>query len=166
MEELSNNLGEVENELDRYLDIFKRVKAEQKIDELRKRMESIIANQDNIDRQIRTTSTQSDPSKFKRLAQEERMIDKKLNDIRSTLNIAAKNVKDYSRRTAQNLENLSDSDIAESTDDLISQTIEDLDDNNPYDAMENSYAGLMSMESLGTNLDNICLLYTSPSPRD
>ena len=166
LDELAKNLGEVENELDRFLDIFKRVKAEQQIDELRKRMKSIINNQDNIDRQIRTTSTQSDPSKFKRLAQEERMIDKELNDIRSTLNIAAKNVKDYSRRTAQNLENLSDSDIAESTDDLISQTIEDLDDNNPYDAMENSYAGLMSMESLGTNLDNILSDFQKETTQD
>ena len=166
LDELAKNLGEVENELDRFLDIFKRVKAEQQIDELRKRMKSIINNQDNIDRQIRTTSTQSDPSKFKRLAQEERMIDKELNDIRSTLNIAAKNVKDYSRKTAQNLENLSDSDIAESTDDLISQTIEDLDDNNPYDAMENSYAGLMSMESLGTNLDNILSDFQKETTQD
>jgi hypothetical protein len=129
-------------------------------------MKSIIKNQDNIDRQIRTTSTQTDPSKFNRLAQEEKMIDKELNDIRSTLNIAAKDVKDYSRRTAQNLENLSDSDIAESTDDLISQVIKDLDDNNPYDAMENSYAGLMSMESLGTNLDDILSDFQKETTQD
>jgi len=166
LDNLAKNLGEVENELDRFLDIFKRVKAEQQIDELRKRMKSIIKNQDNIDRQIRTTSTQTDPSKFNRLAQEEKMIDKELNDIRSTLNIAAKDVKDYSRRTAQNLENLSDSDIAESTNDLISQTIEDLDDNNPYDAMENSYAGLMSMESLGTNLDDILSDFQKETTQD
>ena len=166
LDELSNNLGEVENELDRYLDIFKRVKAEQQIDELRKRMESIIANQDNIDRQIRTTNTQTDPSIFKRLVQEEKLIERELNDIQKTLNTAARDVKDFSRKTAQNLENLSDSDIAESTNKLIDQVIENLDNNKPYEAMENSYAGLTAMETFGSNLDKILSEFQKETTQD
>ena len=166
LDELSNNLGEVENELDRYLDIFKRVKAEQQIDELRKRMESIIANQDNIDRQIRTTNTQTDPSIFKRLVQEEKLIERELNDIQKTLNTAARDVKDFSRKTAQDLENLSDSDIAESSNDLIDQVIKNLDNNKPYEAMENSYAGLTAMETFGSNLDKILSEFQKETTQD
>ena len=55
LDNLSSNIQQVENELDRFLDIFKRVKAEQEVDELRKRLEQLVKNQDNIDEQIRKT---------------------------------------------------------------------------------------------------------------
>ena len=58
---------QVENELDRFLDIFKRVKAEQEVDELRKRLEQLVQNQDNIDEQIRKMDNETNSSNFKRL---------------------------------------------------------------------------------------------------
>ena len=116
-------------------------------------MQSIIAGQDNIDRQIRSTNTQTDPSIFKRLSQEEKLIKRELNDIQNSLNTAARDVKDFSRRTAQGLENLSDSDIAKSSLKLIDEVIKNLDKNEPYEAMENSYAGLTAMETFGSNLN-------------
>ena len=152
--------------MDRYLDIFKRVKAEQQVDELRKRMQSIIAGQDNIDRQIRTTNTQTDPSIFKRLSHEEKLIERELNDIQNSLNTAAKGVKDFSRRTSQELENLSDSDIAESSLDLIDKVIKNLDKNEPYEAMENSYAGLTAMETFGSNLNEILSEFQKETTQD
>ena len=45
LENISNNLEQVEQELDRFLDIFKRVKAEQQVDELRKRIQQLVENQ-------------------------------------------------------------------------------------------------------------------------
>jgi len=166
LEELSKNLGEVENELDRYLDIFKRVKAEQQVDELRKRMQSIIARQDNIDRQIHSTNIQTDPSIFKRLSQEEKLIERELNDIQNSLNTTARGVKDFSRRTAQRLENLSDSDIAKSSLKLIDEVIKNLDKNEPYEAMENSYAGLTAMETFGSNLNEILSEFQKETTQD
>ena len=47
LEDISNNLNNVEQELDRFLDIFQRIKAEQKVDEIRKRVEQLVQNQDN-----------------------------------------------------------------------------------------------------------------------
>ena len=50
IDNLSNNNGQIEQELDRFFDIFKRVKAEQEVDALRKRIETLFSNQKNIDR--------------------------------------------------------------------------------------------------------------------
>ena len=75
LENLSNNLTQIERELDRFLDIFKRVKAEQQVDELRKRLEQLVDSQDNIDQQIRQTTSQTDPSIFKRLSLQEKILD-------------------------------------------------------------------------------------------
>ena len=111
IENLSKNIDQVEQELDRFLDIFKRVKAEQEIDELRKRIKTLIANQSNIDLQIRPMSKQTNSSIFIRLAQEEKLIEKELENIRKSMNSSAKIVKDFSRKTAQQLEKLYDSEI-------------------------------------------------------
>ena len=62
--------------LNRFLDIFQRIKVEQKIDEIRKRIEQLVKNQDNLDQQIRSINKQTDPSVFKRLSQEQKINNK------------------------------------------------------------------------------------------
>ena len=93
-------MEQIELELDRFLDIFKRVKAEQQVDELRKRIQQLVENQDNIDEQIRRTTPQTDPSIFDRLSLEEKMSQNELDEILDAMNAAAKDVKDFSRKTA------------------------------------------------------------------
>ena len=66
LENMSNNMDRMERELDRFLDIFERVKAEQKIDEVRKRLKELVKNQDNLDRQIRSTEKDTDFSHFQK----------------------------------------------------------------------------------------------------
>ena len=41
LENMSNNISEIESELDRYIDIFKRLQAEQKLTELKNRLENL-----------------------------------------------------------------------------------------------------------------------------
>ena len=79
LENMSNNMNHMEKELDRFLDIFERVKAEQKIDEVRKRLKELVNNQDNVDRQIRSTNNTTDFSQFKK-ALARRKIDTERNE--------------------------------------------------------------------------------------
>ena len=166
LENLSNNLSQVERELDRFLDIFKRVKAEQQVDELRKRLEQLVENQDNIDQQIRHTTTQTDPSIFKRLILEEKMSQRELEDIRDSMDDAAKDVKSFSRSTARDLESLSDSDMAKSSESHLENTIQSLDDQDPYSAMDESYAGLQDMENMENAMDDILSDFQKETTRD
>ena len=166
IENLSKNIDQVEQELDRFLDIFKRVKAEQEIDELRKRIKTLIANQSNIDLQIRPMSKQTNSSIFIRLAQEEKLIEKELENIRKSMNSSAKIVKDFSRKTAQQLEKLYDSEIIKESKKYINKTIKNLENNNPYDAMDNSFLGMNSMESLGKEIDKILSEFQKETTQD
>ena len=155
LENLSNNLEQIELELDRFLDIFKRVKAEQQVDELRKRIQQLVENQDNIDEQIRRTTPQTDPSIFDRLSLEEKMSQNELDEILDAMNAAAKDVKDFSRKTAKSLEDLSDSEQAQSSENHLNETVQSLKKQNFYSAMDHSYAGLQSLESMELSMENI-----------
>ncbi|MEA1882578.1 MAG: DUF4175 family protein [Candidatus Marinimicrobia bacterium] len=166
LENLSNNLAQVEQELDRFLDIFKRVKAEQQVDELRKRIQQLVENQDNIDKQIRRTTPQTDPSVFERLSLEEKMSQKELDDIRDNMNSAARDVKEFSRKTAQALEYLSDSDNAESSNEHLKEAVKSLRKQDPYRAMDESYAGLQSLESMESLMDDILADFQRETTRD
>jgi len=166
LEKLSNNLEQIEQELDRFLDIFKRIKAEQQVDELRKRIQQLVENQDNIDQQIRRTTPKTDPSVFKRLSLEEKMSQKELDDIRKAMNSAAKNVKEFSRKTAQNLEDLADSKEAKASDAHLEETVENLNKQAPYMAMDESYAGLQSLESMESTMNDILADFQRETTRD
>ena len=166
LEKLSNNLDQVEQELDRFLDIFKRVKAEQQVDELRKRIQQLTENQDNIDQQIRHTTPQTDPSVFKRLSLEEKMSQKELDQIRETMESASRDVKNFSRETAKSLEDLSDSKDAKASNTHLKNAIKSLDREDPYTAMDESYAGLQSLESLNDSMENILSDFQSKTTRD
>ena len=166
LENLSNNLSQVEQELDRFLDIFKRVKAEQQVDELRKRLEQLVENQDNIDQQIRQTTPQTDPSIFKQLSLEEKMSQRELEDIRDAMEDAAKDVKSFSRSTSRDLETLSDSEMAESSESYLEKTIEHLDDQDPYGAMDQSYAGLQELENMEKAMDDILSDFQKETTQD
>ena len=166
LENLSNNLTQIERELDRFLDIFKRVKAEQQVDELRKRLEQLVDSQDNIDQQIRQTTSQTDPSIFKRLSLQEKMSKRELDDIRDAMNVAAKDVKKFSRSTARDLEKLSDSETAESSETHLEKTIQSLDDLDPYGAMDESYAGLQDIEEMEKSMKDIMSEFQKETSRD
>jgi hypothetical protein len=157
---------QIEQELDRFLDIFKRVKAEQQVDELRKRIQQLVENQDNIDEQIRRTTPQTDPSIFERLTLEEKMSQNELDNIREAMNDAAKDVKDFSRKTAQQLEELSESEQTQSLENHLNKTVQSLKKQDSYSAMDHSYAGLQSLESMEMTMENILADFQKETTRD
>ena len=72
LNDLAENINQIEQDLDRYLEIFKRLQAEQKMDELQTRMEQLFDQQQSLDQEINQTNEQTDRSTLKRLEQEEK----------------------------------------------------------------------------------------------
>jgi len=155
LENMSNNLNHIEQELDRFLDIFQRIKAEQKVDEIKKRLEQLVANQDNIDQQIRSINKRTDPSIFKRLSQEQKINEKEFDKILNEMNKSVNDIKKFSRKTAQGIENLSESEDAKSSKKYLRETINNLDRQQPYQAMDASYSGIQSMQSMQSSMNDI-----------
>jgi len=166
LENISNNMDNIEKELDRFLDIFQRIKAEQKVDEIRKRVEQLVKNQDNLDQQIRSINKQTDSSVFKRLAQEQKITEKELNDIIKEMKNAINDIKKVSRKTAQELEGLSESGSVKSAKDHLKKTTNSLDNRKPYEAMDASYSGMQSMQSMESSMNQIFSNFQKQSTRE
>ena len=166
LENMSNNMNHMEKELDRFLDIFERVKAEQKIDEVRKRLKELVNNQDNIDRQIRSTNNTTDLSQFKRLSQEEKLIQKEMNDILNEIDSSIDPIKRFSRKTAQGLESLSESSEVKMAKGHIRDAIKKLNEQKPFEAMDASFSGLQSMQSIQNSMDQISQDFQKQTTRE
>ena len=155
IDSLSENFAQVEKDLNRFLDIFKRVKAEQEVDGLKKRLDQLAINQINIDKQIRNISKKTDASVFKRLSKEEDINSKDYNGILKKMNSAVKNIQDISKKTAQSLEKLAESGLAKRTDKELGKTIKNLKNENPFNAMDASYESIQSLDSMKTRMNKI-----------
>ena len=166
LENISNNLGNVEQELDRFLDIFQRIKAEQKVDEIRKRVEQLVKNQDNLDHQIRSINKQTDSSVFKRLAQEQKITEKELNNIIKEMKNSVNDIKKVSRKTAQELEELSDDNSVKLTKNNLKKTSSNLEQQKPYEAMDASYSGMQSMQAMENSMNQIFSNFQKQSTRE
>jgi len=126
----------------------------------------LVENQDNIDEQIRRTTPQTNPSIFERLTLEEKMSQNELDNIREAMNDAAKDVKDFSRKTAQQLEELSESEQTQSLENHLNKTVQSLKKQDSYSAMDHSYAGLQSLESMEMTMENILADFQKETTRD
>ena len=166
LENLSNNMNHMEKELDRFLDIFERVKAEQKIDEVRKRLKELVNNQDNVDRQIRSTNNATDHSQFKRLSQEQKLIQKEMNDVLNEIDSSIDPIKRFSRKTAQGLESLSESSEVKMAKGHIRDAIKKLNEQKPFEAMDASFSGLQSMQSIQNSMNQISQDFQKQTTRE
>ena len=166
LDKLSKNIQQVEKELDRFLDIFKRVKAEQQVDELRKRLEQLVKNQDKIDQQIRQTDSSTRDSIFERLSLEQKISKRELSEINNAMTAAAKNVKIFSRKTAQSLEDLSNSELSKSSENHLEKTIKSLNNKDSYKAMDESYAGIKDMQKIEQEMIKILNEFQKETTRD
>ena len=166
LEDISNNLNNIEQELDRFLDIFQRIKVEQKIDEIRKRIEQLVKNQDNLDQQIRSINKQTDPSVFKRLSQEQKINNKELSNIIDEMKNSINDIKKVSRKTAQELENLAESNSTDLTKKHLKETVKNLDNQKPFQAMDASYAGMQSMQSIESSMNQISSNFQKQASRE
>ena len=72
MDQLSQNMEQIEQELDRFIDILKRIQAEQIAYEITERLEQLVKEQDILNDNIQQTNDTTEPSEFSRLAQEEK----------------------------------------------------------------------------------------------
>jgi len=148
MENLANNMEQIEQDLDRYLDIFKRIQAEQKMDELQTRLEQLLEQQQSLTQEISQTNEQTDQSTLARLEQEEKRNLDEFNNLLSAMEDAAELVEPYSEQTAQDLEDMSESDLAEFTQQSMEMTMDQLSQGEPQQARSSSQQSTENMENM------------------
>ena len=155
LENMSNNMSQIESELDRYIDIFKRLQAEQKMDELKNRIEKLVQQKDKLDRDIEKIDLSKGKSSESRIWQEEQRGLEELNNINKELEKASNLVKQFSEKTANKLKELKESPDFKMAQDNIKETISNLQQSNNQEAKSSSQSSLKNLNNIEKQLTSI-----------
>ena len=148
LKDLAENMNQIEQDLDRYLEIFKRLKAEQKMDELQTRMEQLFDQQQSLDQEINQTNEQTDRSTLKRLEQEEKRNLEEFENLKSLMEEASELVEDYSQKTSDDLSELAESPLTEQTKTSLMETMQNLSQQNLQQSQNSSEQSLDNMQMM------------------
>lgn len=148
MENLSNNMEQLESDLDRYLDIFKRLQAEQKMDEIANRLEQLISQQDDLDRELNHTPKNADPSTFARMSQEEQRNLQEFQAIESLMEDASELIAPFSESASESLREMEASDLAETIEQALSQSMKQMGKMQKSSAQKQSMAALENLQKM------------------
>ncbi len=152
LENMSNNISEIETELDRYIDIFKRLQAEQKLTELKNRLEKLVQQKDKLDRDIESFNNTSDE---KRIWQEELRGLEELANINDEIQKASNLIKPFSQKSSKRLDELKSSHEFSLASKNIENTISELKNKNIKSAQASSQLSLNNLNNIQKELASI-----------
>ncbi|GIS70617.1 MAG: hypothetical protein CM1200mP10_01940 [Candidatus Neomarinimicrobiota bacterium] len=155
MEKLSSNLDQVEQQLDRFLDIFRPIKAEQKLDETIQRMNQLVEQQRILNENIQTLDEQTDPTAIARLSHEEQRNREEFSNIRDVMEEAAKAMQEFDQKSANALENLEKDHLTNQTESSLSQTARQLQKQRIQQAQLQSAQSLGNLEKIQSMIKDI-----------
>ena len=155
MENLSSNLDNVEQQLDRFLDIFKRIKAEQKLNETVQRLDKLVEQQEQINDKIQELNSESDKNLLEQLSFDEKRNSNEFSNIREIMEEAAKAMDEFDKESSQALEDLASSRTANETESLMNQTIRQLQKNRKERAKQKSASALGNIKNIQSELNEI-----------
>ena len=147
LSDLADNMEQIEQDLDRYLEIFRRLQAEQKMDELETRMQQLMEQQNALDQEMNRLQNE-DASTLARLAQEEKRNMEELNAVEDLIEEAAEMIEPFSEKTAEDLTEFSQDPILETTEELLGKTMKNLAKQNRAQAQKTSEQSLNNMQTI------------------
>ena len=146
LNELTENMAKIEEELDRYLEIFKRFQAEQKLDEIQNRMQKLNEQQNALNNEINNNDNNTSP--MERFAQEEQRNLDEYENILSLTEDASELIEAFDENSAQELSDLSQSDLSEEIQSNLEATIQGLSNQNNQEAMDQSDQAMENMQMM------------------
>ena len=155
MENLSSNLDNVEQQLDRFLDIFKRIKAEQKLNETVQRLDKLVEQQEQINDKIQELNSESDKNLLEQLSFDEKRNSNEFSNIREIMEEAANAMGEFDKESSQALEDLERSRTANETESLMNQTIRQLQKNRKEMAKQKSASALGNIKNIQSEMNEI-----------
>ena len=152
LNDLTENMEQIENDLDRYLDIFKRFQAEQKLDEIQKRLQQLLEQQNALSEEINNLDSDTKSSTSQRYAQKQQRNFDELKNILSLMDDAATLVEPFSKNSAEELFSLLESDLSKETESFLEETANNLKNEEFQNAQNYSSS---SVENLGTMMQKM-----------
>ncbi|MBI45531.1 MAG: hypothetical protein CMG66_05145 [Candidatus Marinimicrobia bacterium] len=150
LENFEFNVEEFENQLDRYLDMFKMAQAEQQLNELSKMIENILDNQKELIDQVNNKSNQLDMLESKANKQQQRY-----NNFKEQMDQTINDMQNVSEKTAQTLQNLSESSIIEETQMNLKQMQHDISNNNKEKSITSCNSAEKNLQEIEQKINDI-----------
>ncbi len=166
LESLMNNMEYMEQELDKFLDIFERIKAEQKLDELRTRLETLAEQQEKLHDRIDQIHEETDPSTFSKLSEEEQRQVEEFSNIRNEMEDAADAVEKFHEESADRLSDLKRDPLMNQTYSDLQRTVNQLRRQNENEATEYSASALENLQKLLSEMQDIQQGFQSATTRE
>ena len=148
LSELSENMAQIEQDLDRYLEIFKKFQAEQKLDEIQNRMQQLFDQQQALAQEMSESEHNEEVSTLERFAQEEERNLDEFENIKSLMEDAAETIEPFSEASSEELSELSNSELSQDLENSLNEAIENLSQQNITEAKNASEESLNNMEMM------------------
>ncbi len=148
MEQMAENMDQIEQQLDRFLEIFKRIQAEQQIDEINKRLEQLVKEQDILDEKVGQADENTDPSTFARFQQEEKRNTDEFQHIRDIMEDVSTLMEEFHPPSAEDMKDLSSSDLAENTESDLEETMDQLKRENLSGSRKSCSSALQNLQAM------------------
>ncbi|MFQ6677639.1 MAG: DUF4175 family protein [Fidelibacterota bacterium] len=166
LESLTDNMSQIEQQLDRFIDIFERLKAEQKMDELRTRIESLADQQEQIHNRIEQVQESDDSSNFPRLSEEQQRQVEEFSNIRNEMEETAEAVEKFHQKSSDLLQELKNNPLMNQTYADLQRTVNQLRRQNADTALKHSSQSLENLEKLLSEMENIQKGFQSATTRE
>jgi len=155
LSDLTENMEQIENDLDRYLDIFKRFQAEQKLDEVQKRLQQLFEQQNALSEEINNLDLDTEPSKSQRFAQKQQRNLEEFENILSLIDDASTLVEPFSNTSSEELSSLSESDLSGETKSSLEGTANSLKNQDFQSAQNLSSNSIEKLNNLMQKMSDI-----------
>lgn len=152
LEDFSLNVEELEAQLDRFIDIFERIRAEQQMDELVRRLEQLTKDQDELASQV-DINTMAEESP--RLLEDQLRNQKEYQNLLELMSEAAKSIEPFAQKPADDLQDLATSKLAEETTDLLSQSAQQLQQSDFNQASTSAKIASQNLQQMMQMMQNI-----------
>lgn len=155
MKDMSQNLEKLEADLDRFIDIFKQVHAEQKMEELKTRLENLADSQNELTQKIEDSGPDADASEFARMSQEEQRLKEEFSNIDRVMKEAEEALEDIHPESSDQLNKLKRSQDMSKTRMDFGRTIQQLNQRNAEQAGEASSEIEKDLEKISEQVEAI-----------
>ena len=154
LEEIANNMNQLENDLDRYIDIFERLIAEQKMNEIQNKLEKIIKQQSHVDTELSILS-ETDNLVKSPLANEQQRINQNYTELNEVMSEAKTSIEPFSQGASKHLQNLLESSLNKETIKKLSDTFSEINSSDKNNAKKSSATSLDNLETVQNIMDEI-----------
>lgn len=155
LRDMSKKMEKLEADIDRFIDIFKQVQAEQKMEEIKTRLDQLVHNQERLSEEINQTDDNTKPSDFARMSQEEQRNSEEFSNIDRTMKEAHQILEKVSPASAEALKKLRRSEQMSSTKMEFGRTIQQLNRKRGEQAGEFSRDVLQGLQEIQRQIADI-----------